>query len=38
MAEHIAVIPATNEMYACIDAIDIVADMMLITKFKMPVL
>lgn len=38
MAEIIAVNPAINETYACIDAIDIVAEMILIIKFKMPVL
>lgn len=38
MAETIAVIPATNEIYACNDVIEIVAEMMLIIKFKMPVL
>ena len=38
MADAIAVTPAINETYACIDAIEIVADMMLIIKFKIPVL
>lgn len=38
MAETMAVNPAINETYACIDAIEIVAEMMLIIKFKMPVL
>jgi len=38
MADTMAVIPAINEIYACIDAIEIVADMILIIKFKTPVL
>lgn len=37
MADTMAVNPAINETYACIDAIEIVAEMMLIIKFKMPV-